>query len=360
MPGGVSRQRLVATVAKQAALDWAQAEKQFQLDEVLQVETAAEQRKTAQADAAWQQTVDLAGAKFQWSQQEHLACQAATLALATAERQRSQSLTVIEKDAAIDEATHRAALDDSFAEDEADNWLAENHHRGDKDVADVAYWMAREVHRASAATALDNAVGLPWTGYLADWAGAPVTRWNVRQAYYLLGRYCSFKTAAKLDGHADPYLVQRLGGCKAVQPLVQLLGVVGNTDRCAHGGGHVPEPPFQLAEQSFPALLDRPLFFQFVGNRSSHLENLLAMYVCPDRGFDRFLQSWLFGGSLPGRPIDVFSTRTSPIELRNLRIRAHYSLTPSFVGATYRIYNGTATWWNYLAFAPPQATAWAS
>jgi hypothetical protein len=52
-------------------------------------------------------------------------------------------------------------------------------------VADVAYWMAREVHRASAATALDNAVGLPWTGYLADWAAARVTWWSGTQTDYL-------------------------------------------------------------------------------------------------------------------------------------------------------------------------------
>ena len=47
MPGGVSRQRLGATVAKQAALDWAQAEKQFQLDQLRQVAPA-----TAAAAAA--------------------------------------------------------------------------------------------------------------------------------------------------------------------------------------------------------------------------------------------------------------------------------------------------------------------
>jgi hypothetical protein len=63
--------------------------------------------------------------------------------------------------------------------------LAENLHRGDKAVADVAYWMAREVHRATAATALDNAVGLPWTEYLADWAAARVTWWSATQTDYL-------------------------------------------------------------------------------------------------------------------------------------------------------------------------------
>jgi hypothetical protein len=47
---------------------------------------------------------------LQSRQQEHLARQAGTLTLAIADRQRSQALAGIEKDATIDEATHRAAL----------------------------------------------------------------------------------------------------------------------------------------------------------------------------------------------------------------------------------------------------------
>jgi hypothetical protein len=43
-------------------------------------------------------TVDLAEAKLQWSEQEHLARQPATLALPTADRHRSQPLAGIEKD----------------------------------------------------------------------------------------------------------------------------------------------------------------------------------------------------------------------------------------------------------------------
>jgi hypothetical protein len=60
-------------------------------------------------------TVDWAEAKLPWSQQEHLAQPTATLALATADRQCSQSLEGIEKDAILDEATHVAALDGVFA-----------------------------------------------------------------------------------------------------------------------------------------------------------------------------------------------------------------------------------------------------
>jgi hypothetical protein len=54
-----------------------------------------------------QQTVDWAEAKLPWTQQEHLARQPATLALATADRHRIHPLTGIEKDATLDEATHR-------------------------------------------------------------------------------------------------------------------------------------------------------------------------------------------------------------------------------------------------------------
>ncbi len=50
-------------------------------------------------------------------QQEHLVRQAATLALATADRQSSQPLARIEKVATLDEATHSAALDVSFAQE---------------------------------------------------------------------------------------------------------------------------------------------------------------------------------------------------------------------------------------------------
>ncbi len=62
-----------------------------------------------------QQTVDWAEAKLPCIQQEHLAQPTATLALATADRQRSQALEGIEKDAILDEATHVAALDGVFA-----------------------------------------------------------------------------------------------------------------------------------------------------------------------------------------------------------------------------------------------------
>jgi hypothetical protein len=127
-----------------------------------------------------QQTVDWAGAKLPWSQQEHLARQRATLALATADRHRIHPLAVIEKDAIIHEAMHSAALDAAFAQE--------------------------------------------------------------------------------LDGRADAHVVQRRGGDHLVQPLVQLLGIVGSPDRGTHRSGYVPEPPFQLAEQSLLAFLERAFF----------------------------------------------------------------------------------------------------
>ncbi len=46
-------------------------------------------------------------AKLPWSQQEHLARPAATVALPTADRHRSHPLAGVEKDATLDEATHR-------------------------------------------------------------------------------------------------------------------------------------------------------------------------------------------------------------------------------------------------------------
>ncbi len=66
--------------------------------------------------------------------------------------------------------------------------------------------------------------------------------------------------AQELDRRADTHVVQRRGGCKTVQPLVQLLGIVGASDRGTHRCGYVPEPPFQLAEQSFLAFLERAFF----------------------------------------------------------------------------------------------------
>jgi hypothetical protein len=143
-----------------------------------------------------QQTVDWAEAKLPWSQQEHLARQAATLALATADRHRIHPLEGIEKDATLDEATHSAALDAAFAQE--------------------------------------------------------------------------------LDGRADAHVVQRRGGDKAVQPLVQLLGIVGSPDRGTHRSGYVPEPPFQGGATSVAAL-SCPFFLQYVSHRSSHFVYLLAM-----------------------------------------------------------------------------------
>ncbi len=92
--------------------------------------------------------------KLPWSQQEHLAQQAATLALPIADH---QPLVGIEKDATLDEAIHSAALDAAFAQE--------------------------------------------------------------------------------LDGRADAHVVQRRVGDHMVQPLVQLLGIVGSPDRGTHRNG---------------------------------------------------------------------------------------------------------------------------
>ncbi len=97
-------------------------------------------------------------------------------------------------------------------------------------------------------------------------------------------------TMARSDGCADADVFQRFDRRHLIQPLLQLLRIVAGPDRCAHRGGHVPEPPFQLAKQNLAPILQCPFFFQFVGHRSSHLENLLAMYVRLDRGFDSLLQ----------------------------------------------------------------------
>jgi hypothetical protein len=64
----------------------------------------------------------------------------------------------------------------------------------------------------------------------------------------------------ELDGRADAHVVQRRGGCKAVQPLVQLLGIVRSPDRGTRGSGYVPEPPFQQAEQRLLQRFPCPFF----------------------------------------------------------------------------------------------------